>query len=266
MTRSIEAIQIESGGAYLKGKSFLAGKPGQCPTAIVVPGWPGNPDDVLELGDFLSHGGVNVVVFNPRGFHDSEGVASFAHTLQDIGAVVQWILSHSNKYPRGYESLFLGGYSFGGGLAMAYASRDPSIRRIFSIAGTDHAQIIRQYGEDESYAAMLKEALQSTAAPQGPVRFNVGSTLDELRENQNVYGLRENAAHLADRSLLIVGGWEDNNVTIEDHLLPFYRELRKMAAGDVRFLVFHDDHGFSRVREEMSAAVLEWILSMHNSA
>lgn len=261
MSKNVERIVIRSGGDNIVGRIFATREGPRAPTLIVVPGWPGNPDDVLGLGDFLSSRGVNVVMFNPRGLHESGGEASFSHTLEDIGEVVNWVRTRGPQHGINAEMLVLGGHSYGGGLALAYASKDPTIRLLLSIAGTDHALLIRKVDGDEQYGMFIRELLESTAVPEGPAHFDVDYTLTELRENQAILGLRENAAGLADRSLLLIGGWEDENVTVDEYLLPFYRELRDHGATDIDFLVFHDDHQFGEVRADMSQAVLDWIQS-----
>lgn len=266
MENSVTQITIQSQGASLKGRFFEASSQTDIPTAIIVPGWPGNPDDVLGLGEFLSKCGVNAIVFNPRGHHESEGESTFANTLEDIAAVVTWARSNGSRYPIDEDLLFLGGYSYGGGMALAYASADPSVKWIFSIAGTDHARLIRQYQEDEQFAELLEEILAGTAAPDGPIRFDVSGALQELKENQHVLGLKENATNLAGRDILLIGGWEDENVTIEGYLLPLYRELKRNDDGEVIFKVFHDNHEFADARKEISDAVLDWIISKSASA
>jgi len=98
---------------------------------------------------------------------------------------------------------------------------------------------------------MLDQMLASTAAPGGPIRFDVEASLKALMEGQAVFGLRENAGALADRSILMFGGWEDVNTTVDDYMLPLYRALRAAGAEDVTFQVFHTDHGFGNVRDEL---------------
>jgi hypothetical protein len=75
-----------------------------------------------------------------------------------------------------------------------------------------------------------------------------------------VYGLRENAAKLADRSILLIGGWEDVEVTIDQYLLPLYRALRGAGAAKVTFLVYHTDHDFSNVRQRLASDIAGWLL------
>jgi hypothetical protein len=98
------------------------------------------------------------------------------------------------------------------------------------------------------------------AAEGQPIRFDVEATLRELTDGQAIYGLRENASEFADRSILMLGGWEDVNTTVDDYLLPLYRALRSSGASDVTFTVFHTDHGFGNVRPELHARIREWLV------
>lgn len=222
-------------------------------SVLLVPGWGGGPSDVLGTAQYLSGQGIEAFVLSPRGWHSSGGNATFANALQDIGTALSWVRKHTT------HDVAIGGHSFGGGMALAYAAQDLSVRRVVSIAGTDHGQLIRQYHSDASFAAMLEPILTSTAAPQGPIRFDVSSTLRELMSGQDVYGLRENAASLADRSILMFGGWEDAHTTVDDYLLPLYRALRSEGAREVRFVVFHTDHGFGNVRAEVHDEIARWL-------
>lgn len=221
--------------------------------ALFVPGWGGGPSDVLGIASFLSANDVEAFVLTPRGWHESEGEASFHNALDDIETALAWARKRTS------HDVAIGGHSFGGGMALAYAARDRSVRRVISVAGTDHGHLIRQYESDPSFAEILEPILASTAAPQGPIRFDVDATLRELTEGQAVFGLRENAEALMDRSVLMFGGWEDVNTTVDGYLLPFYRSLRAAGASDVTFVVFHTDHGFGNVRESLYQEILGWL-------
>jgi pimeloyl-ACP methyl ester carboxylesterase len=227
-------------------------------TVLAIPGWGGGPSDVLGIGKALSSEGITVVVLTPRGWHDSEGMASFANALGDIEAALAWI-KDSKRSDIDTTNIILGGHSWGGGMSLAYAARDTSVNRIFSVAGTDHGIIIRKYLANEEYAEMLNRILASTSSPAGPIKFNVENSLTELKENQNIYGLIENAKNLADRSIIIFGGWEDKRTTIDDFLLPLYRALEAAGAKDVTFKTYHDNHGFGTVREQLHSDLIMWI-------
>ena len=227
-------------------------------TVLLVPGWGGGPSDVLGIGRALSASGVSVVVLTPRGWHESQGTATFANGLDDIAVALKWIRS-SGRSDLNASRIVLGGHSWGGGMSLAYAARDSSVHRVFSVAGTDHGQFIRRYESDPEYAAALHRVLESSAAPNGPIRFDVDGALRELAEGQASYGLIENVDELASRSIMLIGGWEDENVTVEETLLPLYRALRKAGSPDVTFRVYQADHGFGAVRSQLHADLLAWV-------
>jgi pimeloyl-ACP methyl ester carboxylesterase len=258
-----EPVRVEflSEGAIVRGR-FFPGAGGDPMTMVLVPGWPGNPDDVLGLGALLAPQGINVLMFNPRGLHGSEGTATFAGTLLDIGAAFRWLETPEvrTRFNIDPGKFALGGHSYGGGMAMAYAAQDPRIRRVISIAGNDHGEFIREFQRNPEMAEAIRKMLLGTRAPGGPARFDLEPTLRELIEHQDVYGLRENAAKLADRSILLLGGWEDAQVTVDQCLLPFYRALKRSGAADATFLVYHADHGFGNVRAKLASDIRDWLL------
>jgi hypothetical protein len=131
-----------------------------------------------------------------------------------------------------------------------------------SIAGNDHGEFVREYKRNAAFAAAIDEMLRPTMAPGGPVRFDPKADgIAELSEHIDIYGLRQNAARLADRDILLIGGWEDRQVTVEQYLLPFYRALKREGAPTVTLLVYHDDHGFGRVRQRLASDIRDWVLN-----
>jgi dienelactone hydrolase len=255
------AVAIESEGFEMRGRFFPASEAGPHATVLLIPGYPGNPDDVLGMGARLSRQGINVLMVNPRGMHQSEGTFTFAGSLRDIDAAFRWLRTAEVMDPYNIDTtnIFLGGYSWGGGMSLAYAATNPQAQRLISIAGNDHGEFIREFQRNEPYAEMIMDMLRSTIAPEGPVRSDLEATTQELVEGEEVYGLRENANRLSNRSILLVGGWDDTGVTVDRILLPFYRALEEHGAEDVTFLVYHDDHGFGEVRDELAADIATWI-------
>ena len=257
IVRAQSIIKIESHDSTIVLTVWSGGE-NPLATVLAVPGWGGGPSDVLGIGKALSSEGITVVVLSPRGWHTSDGIYSFANALDDIETALLWI-RNSKQLDINATDIILGGHSWGGGMSLAYAARDTSINRIFSVAGTDHGILIRQYLANEEYANMLNEILTSTSAPNGPIKFDVEYSFTELEENQNIYGLIENAKNLVDRSIIIFGGWEDMRTTIDDFLLPLYRALKAAGAKNITFMTYHDNHGFRTVREQLHSDLLMWI-------
>lgn len=143
---------------------------------------------------------------------------------------------------------------------MAFAAAEADVLRIISIAGNDLGWLIRKMQADSQYSEAMCQMLRSTRAPDGPVRFDLEAGLRELAEHQDIFGLRENSSRLADRAILLVGGWDDSQVTVEDVLLPLYRSLKGAGAVDVTFFAYQDDHAFQKVREKLANDIEDWLV------
>lgn len=260
----MEPVSVEfiSEGVCVRGRYFAAVGTDEPTTLLLVPGWPGEPDDDLGLGALLAEKGINFYTFNPRGLSPSEGIYTPANTLQDIGSALQWLRQADvqKRFKVDTTRLVLGGYSNGGGMAMAYAARDTSVRRVISIAGNDFGEFAREWQRNAAFAEGMRVWLLSKRAPEGPARFDVEADIQELVDHPDIYGLRENAENLADRSILLFGGWEDKGPTIDQYQLPLYRALKSAAAEKVTFIVYHTDHSFSNVRQRLAADIAEWLL------
>ena len=255
-------IQFPSADSIVHGQFFRCRGDNPVGTLVLVPGWPGNPQDVLGLGALLAERNINVLVFNPRGMHSSEGIFTFAHTLEDIGAALAWLEQPviQERFRIDIAQIALGGHSFGGAVAMAYTAADPEVLRVISIAGNDLGWLIRKMQADSQYSEAMRQMLRSTRAPDGPVRFDLEAGLRELAEHQDIFGLKENSSILADRAILLVGGWDDMQVPMEDVLLPLYRSLKGAQADDVTILAYEDDHAFQGVIEELATDIEAWLV------
>lgn len=233
----------------------------EAPTLLMVPGWPAVGSDVLGLGRRLSDLGSHVFILHPRGHGTSSGTASFRNAIDDVDAVLAWLASGDAAGEFGHDpEVVLAGYSWGGGIALAYAGGHPSIRRVIAIAGSDHGAFIRRFDDDPDYGAFYRAALLSTQAPSGPVRFDLDRDLDELRNDRAMHDLVSIAPALADRDLLLFAGWDDAQVEMEHQVLPFYRALRRAGAETVRVIGYQDDHGFGTVRAELASDIRRWLV------
>lgn len=256
------SIEFISEGARVRGKFFVAAGTAPKITLLLIPGWPGDPNDVLGLGTLLAEKGINTCMFNPRGLHQSEGFQTHPNTLKDIGSALHWLRQADVQKRFGVDTtrLVLGGHSYGGGIAMVYAARDASIRRVISIAGADFGELIREIQRNVAFAEEFRRGTLSSLRPEGPAQFDFDAGLKEWGDHQDMYGLRENAVNLADRSIILIGGWEDEQVTVDQFLLPLYRALRGAGAAKVTFLVYHTDHGFANVCQRLASDIAEWLL------
>ena len=255
------AIQFSSAGSIVRGRFFPTAATEPLATVLLLPGWGFNPTDVIGLGQLLSARDVNVLTFTPRGARESEGTLTYGNALDDVAAALRWFKGPEarRRFRVDPMRLALGGHSFGGGVAMVYAARDTTVRRVISLAGADHGEYARMVRRDPTYAAALRERLGAARAPEGPVRFNLDSLFADILANERLYGHPENAPRLADRSILLLGGWDDTDTRIETMVLPMYRALKRQPRSDVTIIVYQDDHSFGSSRERVATDIREWL-------
>ena len=249
----VTEITFPSDGFAIRGL-FFASAIEPIATLLLLPPGDLDPTHVLDMGRLLPAHGVNVVTFAPRGSHGSGGVPSIAHFIDDIGAALQWLRGDGGKAFRvDAERIVIGGYSLGGGLAMAYAIRDSTVGGVVSIAGNDLGEFARRLRRSSAAVAGLSQSLTRMGMP------DPDAVIREILDGEGAFGHTENAPRLAGRAILLIGGWDDTTAPIETVVLPFYRSLKRQLESDVTIIAYQDGHAFPRSREEMASEIRAWL-------
>jgi dienelactone hydrolase len=250
---NVTEITFPSDGFAIRGL-FFASAIEPIATLLLLPPGDLDPTHVLDMGRLLPAHGVNVVTFAPRGSHGSGGVPSIAHFIDDIGAALQWLRGDGGKAFRvDAERIVIGGYSLGGGLAMAYAIRDSTVGGVVSIAGNDLGEFARRLRRSSAAVAGLRQSLTRMGMP------DPDAVIREILDGESAFGHTENAPRLAGRAILLIGGWDDTTAPIETVVLPFYRSLKRQLESDVTIIAYQDGHAFPRSREEMASDIRAWL-------
>ena len=259
-------IQFSCQGQTLLGKFYTAsGSAAPLTTLLLLPGFPGNEDDVLDLGAALSLHGLNAMTFNYRGTYQSEGKFSLNNSVTDVQAAFAFLqdIETAAKFQVDSNRLVLGGWSYGGGLGLIYAANHHEVSHVFSLSGNDFGAIGREYQRNEAFAAMVDEDFASLEYPNGPVRFAgfTGRTAvkNDLLLNLAHFDLLPQSAKLVDRNILLMGGWDDNETVLENEILPFYRRLKELGAENVQIKAFQDGHRFENRRSAIVETILGWL-------
>jgi len=135
-TRQLEATPDEMGLEY--EDVFIEVEPGQRIHAWYLPcrndsvsapktvlfchGNGGNISHRLDTGEYLTRLGVNVLLFDYRGYGLSDGQPTEENTYADADAAYHWLLNEKKVRP---EDLCLFGRSLGGAVAVELGSRAP---------------------------------------------------------------------------------------------------------------------------------------------
>jgi predicted esterase len=259
-------ITIDRTGVLLKGKFHVAEGTGFLPTVLLLQGFPGNETDVLGVGKMLSESGINTMTFNYSGTFKSQGRTSLENSQLDIKAAFDFLNNSENikKFKIDTTSIFLGGYSYGGGMALTYSIKHPEIKNVFSIAGVDWGEYYLEYIRNPEFKKTTDASMAKMASLTEQIRFEKGAMPDEVTKDgiirlDSTYFLRNCAPQLAHKDILIICGWDDPMATVEQIILPVYRALKKEKAQNVQIKAFQDGHYFSKYRVELATVILTWI-------
>jgi pimeloyl-ACP methyl ester carboxylesterase len=259
-------IIIDRSGVLLKGKFYVSEGTGAFPTVILLQGFPGNEADVIGIGNILSQSGINALTFNYSGTFKSEGKTSLANSEMDIMAAYKFLNHPENiaKYKIDTSLIVLGGWSYGGGMAMTYSIKHPGIKTVFTIAGIDWGEYYEEYIRNPEFKKVTDANMAKMAAMTDQIRFDAGALPDEITKDgiirlDSAFFLRKNTRILAQKDILIICGWDDPLSTIDQYILPFYRTLKKGNAKNVSIMAFQDNHSFRNSRQEVAQAIIKWI-------
>lgn len=259
-------ITINRNGVILRGKFYISEGVGPFPTVVLLNGFPGNEIDVLGIGNLLSESRINALTFNYSGTFKSQGLTSFENQQKDIQAAFDFIhqLENIDKYKIDTNLIYLGGWCHGGGMALAYATCHPEITTVFSIAGNDFGEFMREYVSNPEMQKMIDQMFDNMIYPKGSIRFEKGALPKEMAEigidkMNPVFDIRKNAQVLAKKDILLICGWDDAQVTIDQFTLPLYRELKNEKAKNIIIVAFQDDHYFTNSRNEVAQSIIDWL-------
>ena len=257
------SINIPCEGHYIKGLFYPGNKNADSYTAILLHGFPSNLGDLFGLGESLSRAGIHALTFTYSGIQPSEGINTYAGALKDIRAAIVYLSQSEIMKPYNIDTsrIILIGHCYGGSMVLNYAIRNLNIKRVIALEPAEPGEFSRQYLNNKKLAATLDSVFDAQMQPNGPVNFRGKEDLREQVRDPKQYDLVLNAPKIADRDILLVTGWNDNLTTTEGHHIPFYRELIKAGASNVKFVAFQTNHGFKYVQNEMTTEVIQWILS-----
>jgi uncharacterized protein len=258
-----DKVDLYSHGSLLHAFFYQNAEPGVSPVVILLHGWPGNADNPLGLAPKICAGGIHVLVFNYRGTWGSEGYTSLKSSAEDIPEAIRFLKQKSvaGKYRIDTASIFIAGYSYGGGAMMTAAIHYPEVKNLISIAGADMSVFIRMLRDDQQFRSGFEERTKKQNSEGGFSRIDgdIGTFTNEMISNVDYFDPVKNADLLKDRKILFIVGWDDLTGKMEDNALPLYRNLKKLNAPDVSITAFADNHSFVKSGDEVARAIVEWV-------
>lgn len=107
---------------------------GPFPLIVMPASWSLPNLEYLGRATQLASDGYVVVSYTSRGFWDSAGQIDIAgpDTVEDVSAVIDWALAHTPANP---DAIGASGISYGAGISLLAAERDPRIKAVAALSG-----------------------------------------------------------------------------------------------------------------------------------
>lgn len=255
-------ITFVSDGSLIHGTFFHANVLNPSPTAILLQGFPGGGSDVFGLGQALSSAGINALTFNWQGTWKSEGTFMPDASLRDVTNAISFVKTSEviEKFHVDTTKIVLIGTSYGGGFALLGSLHDPSITKVATIAGGDLSIVANMIEQSDdfrmSHRKMMDECFSDPAVARG---LGGAESHKWLLENREEYDLVKRAKELSEKEILLIGGWQDQAIRIEDHLLPLFRALQENKAKKLKAMIFDCGHSFAGVRDQLADSIIGWL-------
>jgi len=255
-------INFQSHGDKIVGYFYRATGDGPFPTAILLHGFPGGEGDLFGLGSRLCSEGFNALVFNFRGTWKSEGIYLPSTSLEDVKSAIDFLKSSkmTDSYSIDTTDLVIMGYSYGGGMALLGSLFDQSVKRVIDISGGDLSAIARLIENSEKYRIAHQNYLDEAMADSSVCR-GIGGRESHLwlLEHRDEFDLVKKAEQISKKKILIIGGWKDTEATLEDHILPVFRVLRRYSPENTSIKVYDTGHSFEGYRERLADDIVDWL-------
>jgi dienelactone hydrolase len=260
-------VTFESQGAKIHAIFYQASGVGPLPTVILCHGFPGNNTDVLGLGERLMREGFNALSFNYRGTWGSEGLLTIANSLEDVVSAIRYVKSNLavREFDVDLSDITVIGYSYGGGMALLGSLNDPAIGRVVYIAGGNLSEVRRMMQQSDEFKQAVLKAVDQDISDSGFRSPKAEELFAEVFADMNKYDLVKHVDALSCKDILIIGGWRDQENTIEHHILPLFRTLQRHGAKRVQTEILDTDHSFTNVRSQLADRIVSWLKRTSNT-
>lgn len=254
-------VVFDSKGAKIHAIFYQASGIKPLPTVILCHGFTGSNSDVLGLGERLMNEGFNALAFNYRGTWGSEGLFTIANSLEDVVSAIRYAESSSaiRQFNVDPSKIIVIGWSYGGGMALLGSLYGSTVRRVVYIAGGNLSEVARMMKQSDEFKQAIFGMVDKGISDSGFSSLSAEELFADVLANMDKYDLVKHAEALSNKDILIIGGWYDQENTIEHHVLPLIRALQRHKANDVRIEIFDADHSFMNVRSQLADTIVSWL-------
>ncbi|SKB91624.1 alpha/beta hydrolase family protein [Daejeonella lutea] len=235
-------LTIPSSGSNMYGLAYTADGKGPHPTVILLHGLPGN-ERSLDMAQSIRRGGYNVIYFNYRGAWGSKGTFGFQNSIDDVGAVLDYITDSANSSTLKVdkERIALFGHSMGAGFALIAGMKDPRIKSVIGVSVFNPFTLLQGEGAEGNLRG-LKEYLLTL----GMLNCDPNKFLTDILNNLDKYNI-ESMISKTRKPVLVIDEHMNNQ--------GFTKFNKKK---DFTYKIWNTDHAFSNRRIALTTEAKNW--------
>jgi pimeloyl-ACP methyl ester carboxylesterase len=257
---SMQEVVVVSGGARVNGLVYLAAGAGAHPVVVFLHGYPGNEKN-LDLAQAVRREGYQAVYFDFRGLWGSGGTFSFANSLQDVQAIVDWVRAPEQvtRFHFDPRRIAIVGHSFGGWLALMHGAHEAQSVCVAGMAAWNVGWAGQRFASHEGERKGSLDYFRETTNPSsGPVRADAIALLNEMAAHPE-WDYISKAEGLAGHAVLLVAATRDSideDVAMHERMA---KAVRAAGGKRVKLVTYDDDHPFSSHRLALGDALIHWL-------
>jgi len=258
---SIDEIWIASHGDRMNGLIYEAAGSGLHPVVIFLHGFPGNERN-LDLAQAVRRAGFQAIYFDYRGTWGSAGTFSFAHGLEDVAAILDWVKAPENgeKYHFDSSRIAIVGHSYGGWLTLMTAAHEPTNVCVAALAAWNAGWAARRFSDHPEERAARLEFFRAAIEPTGgPIHAEATQLLDEMSADAEAFDYVAQAPSLKDRVALLVGATHDSLYSGAPRLKELADKIHEAGGRQVKLVIYDDNHAFSLHRVALAELLVHWL-------
>jgi hypothetical protein len=127
------------------------------------------------------------------------------------------------------------------------------------IAGGNLSEVARMMKQSAEFKQAVLNMVDKGIADSGFSSLPAEELFADVFSDMDKYDLVKHVEALSEKDILIIGGWRDRENTIEHHILPLVRALRRHEAKQVQIEIFDADHSFEDARSELADRIVSWL-------
>ena len=230
---------------------YSAGTDQDYPTIIFAHGFPGHEKNAA-LAQLLRKAGFHVLIFYYGGSWGSEGVFSFAGSIRDTLAVIDYLMADTN-YHIDRRHIFLLGHSYGAPVIARAMEQRPSIFGGIFLMPYDLGGAYLMSRTNSKVSKGLMQLLQEGAEILPDTSSE--QLYQEIQKQPDNYSYFPMVKFLSQKPIYWASCKNDEQAPENVHTRPFMELLKKYPRNRILWHSYDTDHYFSDMQERLAREI-----------